>query len=145
MNPQPSLDPIAVAGLIFATWAAPTVAHVLGAYFVIILAASAGSGWALMRREKKGTLNAMGFVSLMTLTSSLTTVGVSELVQHYVQVTTPSVLLVPISLMIGGIGHDWPKVVPWLANTVVNIITRGGNAQKPVPTPDKTTGATPDE
>ena len=108
----------------------PALAHVIGAYFVIILSASAGAGWALMRRERKGTLSAIGFVALMITTATMTTVGVAEVTNHFLQLqeSTQNFLLPVVALLIAGVGQDWVKVVPWLANTIVAIImaVKGG-------------------
>lgn len=132
-----SLDPVAVAVAIFAAWLGPTLAQVLGAYFVIIVSAAAGSGWALMRREKKGTINAIGFVTLMMVTSTLTTVGVAQIANHFLNLnqSAENFLLPTAALLISGVGHDWVRVVPWLADTIVQLITTlkgGGNGyQRP--------------
>lgn len=128
----PSLDPVAVAGAIFAGWLGPALAHVIGAYFVIIISAAAGSGWALMRRPQKGTANALLFILLMMTTSTLTTVGVAQVTNHFLHLTqaTENFLLPTVALLISGVGQDWVRVVPWLADTIVQLIITlkgGGN------------------
>ena len=127
----PSLDPVAVAVAVFAAWLGPALAHVIGAYFVIIVSAAAGSGWALMRRPRKGTLNALGFVTLMMVTSTLTTVGVAQITNHFLNLSqsTENFLLPTVALLISGVGHDWVRVVPWLADTIVQLIItlKGGS------------------
>lgn len=127
----PSLDPVAVAAALFAAWLGPALAHVIGAYFVIIVSAAAGSGWALMRRPRRGTLNALGFVLLMMVTSTLTTVGVAQIANHYLNLsdTAENFLLPTVSLLISGVGHDWVRVLPWLADTIVQLIMtlKGGS------------------
>lgn len=130
-TPPPSLDPVAVAAAVFAAWLGPTLAHVIGAYFVIIVSAAAGSGWALMRRPRKGTLNALMFVALMMTTSTLTTVGVAQLTNHFLHLSesTENFLLPTVALLISGVGHDWVRVLPWLADTIVQLIMtlKGGS------------------
>lgn len=127
----PPLDPVAVAAAVFAAWLGPTLAHVIGAYFVIIVSAAAGSGWALMRSPCKGTLNALLFVSLMMTTSTLTTVGVAQIANHFLVLSksTENFLLPTVALLISGVGHDWVRVVPWLADTIVQLIItlKGGS------------------
>lgn len=127
----PSLDPVAVAAAVFAAWLGPTLAHVIGAYFVIIVSAAAGSGWALMRRPRKGTLNALMFVALMMTTSTLTTGGVAQLTNHFLHLSesTENFLLPTVALLISGVGHDWVRVLPWLADTIVQLIMtlKGGS------------------
>lgn len=130
-----SLDPVTVAAALFAAWLGPTLSQVIGAYFVIIISAAAGSGWALMRRENKGTLKAIGFVALMMVTSTLTTVGVAQIANHFLHLSesTENFLLPTIALIISGVGYDWVRVIPWLADTVVHLIVTlkgGGNAYR---------------
>ena len=160
-SPTPSLDPVAVAAAVFAAWLGPALAHVIGAYFVIIVSAAAGSGWALMRRPRKGTLNALMFVVLMMATSTLTTVGVARLTNHFLHLSesTENFLLPTVALMIGGVGHDWVRVVPWLADTIVQLIITlkgGGNGgynrpnrdyrpRSPSPADNERTGAIRDD
>ena len=127
----PSLDPVTVAAAVFAAWLGPTLAHVIGAYFVIIVSAAAGSGWALMRRPRKGTLNALGFVTLTMATSTLTTAGVAQIANHFLDLkeSTENFLLPTVALLISGVGHDWVRVLPWLADTIVQLIMtlKGGS------------------
>lgn len=129
---SPSLDPVAVAAAIFAAWLGPTLAHVIGAYFVIIVSAAAGSGWALMRRPRKGMFNALMFVALMMATSTLTTVGVAQTTNRFLHLSqsTENFLLPTVALLISGVGHDWVRVLPWLADTIVQFVLTlkgGGN------------------
>ena len=130
-NTPPSLDPVAVAAAVFAAWLGPTLAHVIGAYFVIIVSAAAGSGWALMRRPRKGTVNALLFVALMMTTSTLTTVGVATATNRFLHLSesTENFLLPTVALLISGVGHDWVRVLPWLADTIVQLIMtlKGGS------------------
>ena len=156
----PSLDPVAVAAAVFAAWLGPTLAHVIGAYFVIIVSAAAGSGWALMRRPRKGTINALLFVLLMMVTSTLTTVGVAQVTNHFLHLTqaTENFLLPTVALLISGVGQDWVRVLPWFADTVVHLILtlKGGNngltrsnrdyrPRSPRPADDERTGAIRDD
>ena len=151
----PSLDPVAVAAAVFAAWLGPTLAHVIGAYFVIIVSA------ALMRRPRKGTLNALLFISLMMTTSTLTTVGVAQLTNHFLHLSesTENFLLPTVALLISGVGHDWVRVLPWLADTIVQLIMtlKGGSnggynrpnrdyrPRSPSPADDERTGAVRDD
>ena len=160
-TPPPSLDPVAVAAAVFAAWLGPALAHVIGAYFVIIVSAAAGSGWALMRRPRKGTLNALMFVALMMTTSTLTTVGVAQITNHFLHLSASAenFLLPTVALLISGVGHDWVRVLPWLADTIVQLIITlkgGGNGaynrpdrnhrpRSPRPADDERTGAIGDD
>ena len=159
-TPPPSLDPVAVSAAVFAAWLGPTLAHVIGAYFVIIVSAAAGSGWALMRRPRKGTLNALMFVALMMTTSTLTTVGVAQITNHFLHLSesAENFLLPTVALLISGVGHDWVRVLPWLADTIVQLIITlkgGGNGynrpnrdyrpRSASPADDERTGAVRDD
>ena len=160
-NTPPSLDPVAVAAAVFAAWLGPTLAHVIGAYFVIIVSAAAGSGWALMRRPRKGTMNALLFVALMMTTSTLTTVGVATATNRFLHLSesTENFLLPTVALLISGVGHDWVRVLPWLADTIVQLIItlKGGSnggynrpnrdyrPRSPSPADDERTGAVRDD
>lgn len=130
-TPPPSLDPVAVSAAVFAAWLGPALAHVIGAYFVIIVSAAAGSGWALMRRPRKGTLNALLFITLMMVTSTLTTVGVARITNHFLHLSqsAENFLLPTVALLISGVGHDWVRVLPWMADTIVQLIVtlKGGS------------------
>lgn len=160
-NTPPSLDPVAVSVAVLAAWLGPTLAHVIGAYFVIIVSAAAGSGWALMRRPRKGTLNALMFVALMMTTSTLTTVGVAQTTNHFLRLSesAENFLLPTVALLISGVGHDWVRVLPWLADTIVQLIItlKGGSngvhsrpnrdypSRKPNPADNERTGAIGDD
>ena len=160
-TPPPSLDPVAVSVAVFAAWLGPALAHVIGAYFVIIVSAAAGSGWALMRRPRKGTLNALGFVLLMMVTSTLTTVGVATATNRFLHLSesTENFLLPTVALLISGVGHDWVRVLPWLADTIVQLIItlKGGSngaynrpnrdyrPRRQYPADDERTGAVRDD
>lgn len=160
-NTPPSLDPVAVAAAVFAAWLGPTLAHVIGAYFVIIVSAAAGSGWALMRRPRKGTVNALLFVALMMTTSTLTTVGVATATNRFLHLSesTENFLLPTVALLISGVGHDWVRGLPWLADTIVQLIItlKGGSnggynrpnrdyrPRSPSPADDERTGAVRDD
>ena len=115
-----------------------------------------------MRREDNGTMKAVGFVALMMVTSTLTTVGVAQIANHFLNLSASAenFLLPTIALIISGLGNDWVRVLPWLADTVVSLIMTlkgGGNAYRPnrdynqrlgsarTPADDQRTGATRDE
>lgn len=155
--PTPPLDPVTVSIALFAAWLGlgPALAQVIGTYFVIILSAGAGAGWALMRREQKGTLAAVAFVTLLIVTSTLTTVAIALIINSFLKFgeTAQNFLLPPVALLISGVGQDWAKVVPWLADKIFHFIItlKGGtytadSAIKEDPKPaddEENTGATP--
>lgn len=124
MQSPPHIDPVSAAVALLTAFVSPAVAHVMGVYSVIFIGAAFGSGWALMRREKGSLLSAIFFVLLMTGTTTLTTVGIAELLNKYIELTDSNVLLGPVALLIGAVGHDWPRVVPTLFNITVDFLMR---------------------
>lgn len=132
-SPSPQIDPVSAAVAVFTVFVSPSVATIAGAYSVIFLSAVFGSGWALMRREKKSILNAVGFILLMTGTATLTTVGLAQIINKFADLPSSNILLGPVALFIGGIGHDWPRVVPVLFNFTLEFLMKfkAGSEFKP--------------
>lgn len=123
-SPPPSIDPVSAIVAVLTAFLSPAVAHMMGTYSIIFIAAAFGAGWALMRRESGTLLGAISFVILITGTATLVTAGVTELLNSYLQLGSINFLLAPVALIIGGIGHDWPRVLPWLATYTADFITR---------------------
>ena len=111
-QPNP-LDPVsaAIAGL--TVFVGPTLATYLGAYSVIVIGATVGSGIALLRIEELPRFSALGFVTLMIGMSSLVTTGVAEIINIWAKLDSVNWLLAPVSVGIAGVGHDWPRVAKW--------------------------------
>lgn len=154
----PSLDPVAVSVALFAAWMGPTLSYIIGAYFVIILSAAAGAGWALQRRPKSGTWAAILFVCLTITTSTLTTVGVASLVHNWLHLPelAQNFLLPTTALFVSAVGTDWPQLIRWLGDTLVSLVGvlkgGGGSGYRPYTSPSRTrpaddqnTGAIGDE
>lgn len=119
----PSIDPVSAIIAVLAAFLSPAVAHVMGTYAAIFVAAALGSGWSLMRREKSSLPNAIGFVFLLTFTTTFITVGVTELANKWIQLESTNYLLAPFALIIAGIGHDWPSVGPYFVKKLVDFLT----------------------
>lgn len=106
------LNLASVLAALFAVHASPYAAAALGAYAAIILAAVAGSGWALTRSTKPRTGGkAALFVVLLVATSTVVTVGVAEMVHSYWQSVSSTDLVAPLALAISAVGDDWPRLV----------------------------------
>lgn len=129
MTTPTSFDPVAGFIALLATVVGPVLAHYLGAYAVIILAACIGGGWSLTRREPQGRGNAALFLMLVAGTAVMVTAGIAELANHYVREGIGNWLLAPIALGIGAVGHDWPAVIKWAAGPILRRITGEGRPQ----------------
>lgn len=122
-NPTTHIDPVSAAVAVFAAFLSPVAAQVMGAYAVIFISAAFGAGWALMRREKSSLWGAIGFILLLTGTATLVTAGVAQLINSWTKLENANLLLAPVALIIGAVGHDWVRVIPILFNFLLNLIT----------------------
>lgn len=122
-TPQP-IDPVSAIVAVMMAFASPAAAYVLGTYSIIFIAASFGAGWALMRRPSSSLVSAIWFVILVAGSSTLLTASVSELINLYLKMGTINYLLAPVALIIGGVGHDWPKVLIWSVKIFTGFITK---------------------
>lgn len=118
MTPH-SFDPVTAAITVLATLVGPVLAHYLGAYAVIILAACVGGCWSLTRQEPQGRGRAALFLVLVSGTAVMVTAGLAELANHYVKEGIGNWLLAPIALGVGAVGHEWPAVIRWAAGPIV--------------------------
>lgn len=121
-TPTTQIDPVNAFVTLLAAFLSPALAAIMGAYSVIFISAAFGSGWALMRRGQGTLPGATLFIVLMTGTATLTTVGVAEMANHFLHLSNTNLLLGPVALLIGGVGQDWPKVVPTLFNLAVDFV-----------------------
>lgn len=119
-----ALDPVSAIIMVLTAFLSPALAHVMGTYSVILVAAAFGAGWALMRREKGPLPGAIGFVVLVTGTSTLVTAGATELLNSYLKLGSTNFLLAPVALLIGGIGQDWPRVLPWFTAKILDHLSK---------------------
>lgn len=117
MNQQ-SLDIVSVfvfaATLIFA----PTMAAVIGPYLAIVLASTIGASFALARRESSSRGDAMMFFVRINGLAILLTVGLAAATRMWRPDLPESLLLVPIALLVGFVGDDWPKMLSKLLRMV---------------------------
>lgn len=109
MNQHP-LDFASLFVAIFALYIAQPVANAMGVYTAIIIAAVLGSGMALVRAPSMTRWKAAIFLASMAGTSSITTVGVAELINWKLELPSINPLVAPVALCISLVGHDWPSV-----------------------------------
>ena len=108
--PQHSLDLASFIAAIFGVLVTPQLAHVMGVYAAIIIGAVFGAGLALVRTSEMTRTGAFVFLVLMAGTSTITTVGVAEVINHWLKLETVNPLLAPVALLIAAVGKDWPRV-----------------------------------
>lgn len=127
--PDPQLDAVSVAVVAMTAVAGGEVARYAGPYVVILAAAVVGSVMSIMRRPDVLTRwQSMAWVVWLTVLSMLLTGAVAaglEQALHAAGWAVPSrYLLVPVSLGIAGVGHDWPVVGSWAARLIQRVVTR---------------------
>ena len=107
---QSSLDLASFIAAVFGVFVTPQLAHVMGVYTAIVIGAVFGAGLALVRTSEMSRLRAVIFLVLMAGTSTITTVGVAEVINHWLKLETVNPLLAPVALLIAAVGKDWSHV-----------------------------------
>ena len=119
------LDPVAVAVAIIGTLLGPELAHLIGPYAVIFLASSTGAAWALGRYEAMSSrLGIVWYFTRINLTALLVTVPLAMLAVKGLGLEEANWLLVPVGILVGGIGDDWPRVGRWVVERLGRLIER---------------------
>lgn len=124
-------DPINLAIFICAAVFGQDVAAVIGPHVVIIVAASAGAGWAMFT---PGVMLEARYIFaywlLMTATATLLTSGIAAIVAsvigfHLGPIDT-NILLVPVAFAIGAIGKRWHNIGKWIVSIIERFIRPKG-------------------
>ena len=109
------LDPVNVAILAATMLFGPALAGVIGPYAVILLGSTVGASWALGRRvPSERRFSAVWFFVRMNLMASLLTVSLANFVGHWLGAADHTWLLSLVSMFVGGVGDDWPRLGAWL-------------------------------
>lgn len=108
---SPSLDLASFFAAVLAVFVAEPIAHAMGVYAAIIIAAVFGAGLALVRADAMSRWASVRFLVLMTGIATIATVGVAEFINHWIRLNSINPLLAPVSLVIAAVGHDWPRAV----------------------------------
>lgn len=128
-----TLDPVtvsvALAGVVFS----PALADVVGPYAVIVLVSAIGAGWALGRRDEHTRINAAGYFALICGTAMAVSSNIADLIALWLSIEESRWLLSPIALVIGGVGHDWPRLIKWVALRALRIFERRAGGGGGVP------------
>lgn len=116
--PDPQLDAVYVATAVIATLTGGQAAPYVGPYAVIAAAAMVGAVFSITRNPAALTRwQSLAWVLWLTGLSLLLTGAVAAGLEQALQAAGWAVpsryLLVPVSLGIAGVGHDWQAVALW--------------------------------
>lgn len=119
------IDPISAATAVASIIFGPDLAHYIGPYSVILLASTAGAGWALGRHPPLGSrTGAVLFFMRLNVLALLLTVPLAAGATAMFGNVEQHLLLGPIALAIGAIGNDWPRVGQWLLKRLGRLFER---------------------
>ena len=119
------LDPVSVAVALAGVAVSPHLAELIGPYAVILLAATTGAAWSLGRREPMRKRDAVWFFLKLNATAVLLVVGLATLVtQAWPNFSGVDWMLAPISLIVGGVGENWPDVGRWVVQRIGRLVEK---------------------
>lgn len=121
---SPELDPSSVASAIIALFFGAEMAGYIGPYAVIAAAGATGACIALSRMPAVGRWHAVVFVAGMTVVSLMLTASISELIHYALPSVDIKWLLVPVAMVVGGIGQDYPSIGSWMVSRLGRLIER---------------------
>lgn len=102
----------------------PELSAIIGPYAVIILAATTGAGWGLGRCGPMTRSEGIWYFLKLNLTALLVTVPIASGVQYVLGWDEANWLLVPVGLLVGGVGNSWPKVGEWFVSWLGRLLER---------------------
>lgn len=118
------LDPVIVMTALVGALMGQELAQLIGPYSVVILAATTGAGWSLGQQAPMSRAMSIWYFAKLNFTALLLTVPMAALVTATFKLQEANWLLVPISLLVGGIGNDWHKVGRWIVTRFARIVDR---------------------
>lgn len=124
MPPNPPLDVVSVVTTIALLLWSPALASVIAPYAVIIVAASTGAAWSLSRRDPETRWLAFKFLLRVNAMALLLTISICNGLELYVFHREVKWSLVPVALVIGWIGDDWPAVLGWFTRVGRRVVLR---------------------
>ena len=124
MQSMRNLDPTAALTVVLAAIFGSELSQVVGPYAVIILAATTGAGWGLGRCGPMTRWQGAWYFLKLNLTALLVTVPIASGVQRLLGWNDANWLLVPVGLLVGGVGDSWPKVGEWFVNWLGRLIEK---------------------
>ena len=109
------LDPVNVAVAIATVIFGPALSGFIGPYALILLGSTLGASWSLGRRiPSTSRLAPLWFFIRMNLMAALLTVSLANFVGQWLGATDHNGLLILVSIFVGGVGDDWPRLGAWL-------------------------------
>ena len=118
---------VALAGLVFG----PQLAHVIGAYALIVLAWLGGALIGLWRRDPSDRLGVARFVIVSLVLTLGATVPVARWIDGQFNGVDAANLLFPVAFLIPAIGTDWVRIGRWVADLVGRRWSRGNDGGQP--------------
>lgn len=112
-TPPPPIDIVTLAIAIITAVLGPGSAAIVGPYVVILLGAVMGSAWSASRRETETRMATLRHMCLHVVLALLVTVPIALWLGKWLDFDDKW-LLGPVAAVIGGVGHDWPRVFAWL-------------------------------
>lgn len=119
-----NLDPTSAFTAVLATMFGLELSQIIGPYAVIILAATTGAGWGLGRCGPMTRREGVWYFLKLILTALLVTVPIASGVQYMLGWSEANWLLVPVGLLVGGVGNDWPKVGHWFVSWLGRLLEK---------------------
>lgn len=130
------LDPTAAATALLAVIFGSELSAIIGPYAVITLAASCGAAWGLGRCGPMTKRDGAWYFLKLNLTALLVTVPIASGVQKMLGWEEANWLLVPVGLLVGGVGNSWPQVGAWFVLWLGRLLEkRTGTDNKKDPSP----------
>lgn len=125
------LDPTAAITVLMAAFFGAELSQIIGPYAVIILAATTGAGWGLGRCPPMTRSQGAWYFLKLNLTALLVTVPISSAAQSLFELKEANWLLVPVGLLVGGVGDSWPVVGQWFVLWIGRLLEkRTGTEQR---------------
>jgi hypothetical protein len=134
--PPPPIDLVTLAIAAGTAFLGPDAARMVGPYVVILVGALLGSAWSASRRGEETVRATSGHLLRHVGLALLLTVPGAWAASAWLGWEV-NWLLGPVAALIGGIGHDWPRVGTWaagLARYVIETLLRqrvGGAPPEP--------------
>lgn len=119
--PPPHPDIVTVAIAVATALFGPQMGEIAGPYGVILLGACLGGAWATTRRPESGAVSSLLYMAGVVGIALLVTVPLSELVASHWGLESRWTLG-PVAAIVGGIGHDWPKVGAWALSLAKQVV-----------------------
>lgn len=127
-------DAVGLSIIIASAAFSPAVAEVVGPYVLIATASVIGASFALARRATSTRWGAIFYFLRIVGMATLLTSGAAAYAAAKYPSLTERALLAPVALLIGFVGHDWPKLlkltVSGIFRTIDNFRSKDGGDTK---------------